>query len=445
MNKHAVAIAILVLILAAAALAQTTAEITGRITDVSNAIVPNTAVKIVNVDKKVERNTTSNDQGYYTVGNLDPGNYEVSVQATGFKAVTRKGISLDVNQSVRLDFALEIGAVSERIEVVEHASVLESTTAQLGTLMSEEKISDLPLNARNFTQLISLTPGASPVSVAQNNGGGQTTAPIGVLVFPAMNGQTNRSNSFTLDGVYNNGHFTGTYQIAPNIDGLNEFKVQSHSDLPEFGGVSGGVINIATKSGGNAFHGSLYEFLRNDKLDARGFFTAQKPKLRQNQFGATLGGPVIRNKTFFFFAYEGFREISGSNQLSSIPTPAQISGNFAGSAPIYDAWSTRVDPTNANRFLRDPFPNNQIPDARLSPSIQAFAAAIIPKPVVTGFAGFNALNTDPQTFPGDNYSIRIDHYLSSKDWIWGRYNRAHGDPSAALALPGTVDVQTIPA
>src|SRR6266566_8342400 len=296
MKNISAAILFLLIILAITALAQTTAEITGRITDVSSAVFPGTAVKVTNVDKKIDRTTASNEQGYYTVGNLDPGNYEVSAQAAGFKSVTRKGIRIDVNQPVRLDFALEVGAVSEQIEVTARAPVLESATAQLGTLMSEEKIADLPLNVRNFTQLLSLTPGASPVSVAQNAGGGQTTAPIGVLVFPAINGQTNRSNSFTLDGVYNNGHFTGTYDIAPNVDGLNEFKVQSHSDLAEFGGATGGVINIATKSGGNAFHGSLYEFLRNDKLDARGFFTAKKPPLRQNQFGGTVGGPVFKSK-----------------------------------------------------------------------------------------------------------------------------------------------------
>jgi len=440
------AIVVLLDALAGACFAQTTAEITGRVMDVSGAVVANSAITVINTDKKVTRVTSSNDQGYYTVANLDPGNYEVSVQVTGFKPVTKKGIQLDVNQAVRLDFALEVGAVSERIDVTEHAPLLESSTAQLGTIMSEEKIADLPLNARNFSQLLSLTPGASPVSVAQNNQGGQTTTRIGVLVFPALNGQTNRSNSFTLDGIYNNGHFTGTYQIAPNVDALNEFKVQSHSDRAEFGGASGGVINIATKSGGNDFHGSLYEFFRNDKLDARGFFTAKKPPLRQNQFGGTVGGRVLKNKTFFFFSYEGFRQVAGSSQLSLIPTSAQIGGDFSGiSQPLYDAYSTRVDPTNANRFLRDPFPGNIIPVARLSPSIEAFAAAIIPRPVNTGFAGFNGLNTDPQTFPAENYSVRLDHYISTRDWIWFRYNWETSDQKQALALPGTVDATNIPA
>ena len=165
-------VALLLSFSAASAIAQTTAEIVGRITDVSSAVVPNAPVTITNTDKKVTHAATSNDQGYFTVANLDPGNYEIAVQVTGFKPVTRKGIRLDVNQSVRLDFALEVGGVSERIEVVESAPLLESNTAQLGTVMSEERIADLPLNARNFSQLLALTPGAAPVSVAQNNAGG---------------------------------------------------------------------------------------------------------------------------------------------------------------------------------------------------------------------------------------------------------------------------------
>jgi hypothetical protein len=352
----------LAILLAASLTAQTTAEITGRVVDPSKAAVPGATVTALNIDKQTERTTTSNDQGFYTFNSLDTGAYQITVQLAGFKALTRTGIKLDVNQSLRLDFALEVGQFSEKVQVVGEVANLEANTAQLGTVMTEEKIADLPLNARNFSQLLALTPGASPISVAQNAGGGQTTQRIGVLVFPAVNGQTNRSNSFTLDGVYNNGAFTGTYAIAPNIDELSQFKVQSHSDLAEFGGVTGGVVNIATKSGTNDFHGSAYEFLRNDALDARGFFTAGKPELRQNQFGTTLGGRVIKNKTFFFFSYEGFRQINGASMLALIPTPAQIAGDFSATKqPLYDPYSTATDPQNPNRFLRNPFPNNQIP------------------------------------------------------------------------------------
>lgn len=426
--------------------AQTNAEITGRVMDASGAVAPGARITAVNTGRRTERTTTSNEQGFYILPSLDPGNYEISVQLEGFRPVSRSGVKLDVNQSARLDFVLEIGQVTERIQVTGDVPLLETNTAQLGTVVTEEKISELPLNARNFTQLLSLTPGAAPVSVAQNRGGGQTTPRIGVLVFPAINGQTNRSNSFTLDGVYNNGHFTGTYSIAPNIEALNQFKVQSHSDQAEFGGVSGGVINIATKSGSNEFHGSLYEFLRNDKLDARGFFTAGKPPLRQNQFGGALGGPVIKNKTFFFFSYEGYRQVNASSVLALVPTPAELSGDFATTTRrLFDPYSTRPDPQVANRFLRDPFPNNRVPAARLSPSIRAFAQAIIPAPINTGFASFNARNDDPQRFPSNSYSIRADQYVSPRDSFWFRYNWSQLDSVSALALQGSRITTVIPA
>lgn len=426
--------------------AQTSAEITGRITDASKAAVPGATVTATNVDRKTGRTTISNDQGFFILPSIDKGNYEVTVQASGFKLVTQTGLKLDLNQSLRLDFSLEIGALVEKIQVVGDIPLLEVNSAQLGTVVTEEKISELPLNARNFTQLLTLTPGAAPISVAQNAGGGQTTPRIGILVFPAINGQSNRSNSFTLDGVYNNGHFTGTYSIAPNIDALSQFKVQSHSDQAEFGGVTGGIVNIATKSGTNEFHGGVYEFLRNDALDARGFFTAGKPALRQNQFGAAAGGRVIRNKTFFHASYEGYRQLNASSALALVPTPTELSGDFSTTTrALFDPYSTRADPANANRLLRVPFPNNRIPGALLSPSIKAFANAIIPKPINTGFTNSNARNDDPQTFPSDSASIRVDHYISTRDSAWFRYNWSEQNTSSALALQGTAITGNIPA
>ncbi len=437
---------LLPVLVAGLARCQTTAELTGRIADATRAVVPGATVTALNTDRQTERTTNSNDQGYYTLPSLDPGNYQVTVRHAGFKPVTHSGIKLDVNQSLRLDFALEVGQLTEKIEVVAELPLIESTTGQLGTVVTGEKISELPLNARNFTQLLGMTPGVSPISVGQNRSGGQTTPRIGILIFPAINGQTNRSNSFTLDGVYNNGHFTGTYVVAPNIDALSQFKVQSHSDLAEFGGVTGGVINIASKSGTNELHGSLYEFLRNDKIDARGFFTARKPPLRQNQFGAAVGGPIVRNRTFFHFSYEGYRQVNASSQLALVPTVAERSGDFsAATRRLFDPYSTRPNPANPNVLLRDPFPNNRIPAARLSPSTRAFTEAIVPQPASTGYLNYNARNDDPQTFPSNGYSVRLDQYISPRDSFWARYTWSEQNSVSALALKGTKITTDIPA
>ncbi len=410
------------------------AEVTGLVTDASGTPMASAPVTVTNVDKQTSRQVQTNEQGLYTVANLVPGLYQVSVEVSGFQPATRSGFRLDVNQSVRLDFIMKVGDVQQRIDVTGEVPVIETTTGQLGTVVTAEKISDLPLNARNFTQLLTLTPGASPVNVTQAD----QNQRIGISIQPAMNGQSNRSNSYTLDGIYNNGHFTGTYAVAPSVDALDQFKVQSHSDLAEFGGVTGGVINIASKTGTNGFHGTLFEFLRNDKLDARGFFTAGKPALRQNQFGASLGGPVIRNKTFFFFSYEGYRQKSGANILSVVPTQAQLGGDFSAlSRRLFDPYSTRVNPANSALFLRDPYPNNIIPASQLNKSILAYTQAIVPAPISTGVTGFNARNGDPQSFPANGYSIRVDHYLTEKDNLWFRATWSKQDMIAGQALAGT--------
>jgi len=277
----------LVLAFAALSFGQT-AEITGQVTDESGTPMAAAPVTVTNVDKQTSRVVNTNDQGLYTVANLVPGLYQVSIQVAGFQPSARSDFRLAVNQSAKLDFTMKMGDVQQRVEVTGEVPLIETTTGQVGTLVTAEKISDLPVNARNFQQLLTLTPGASPVNVTQAD----QNQRIGISIQPAMNGQSNRSNSYTLDGVYNNGHFTGTYAVAPSVDALDQFKVQSHSDLAEYGGVTGGIINIASKTGTSAFHGTLFEFLRSDTLDARGFFTDGRPALRQNQFGAPSTTPT---------------------------------------------------------------------------------------------------------------------------------------------------------
>jgi outer membrane receptor protein involved in Fe transport len=421
------------------------ATIKGVITDTTGSRIVQAVVTATNQRTTVSREVLTNDAGEYVVTNLSPGAYWVEATKDGFQKGMSQGLTLNVNQTLTLDIQLRVGAVNEVINVVAEGTALESATAQLGTVITEEKILDLPLNTRNFTQLVTLTPGAIPVSVAENRSNPLYVARVGTAYFPAINGQSNRSNTYTLDGIYNNGNYGSTYAVAPNIDGLSEFKVQAHSDQAEFGGVTGGVINLVSKSGTNEFHGTLYEFLRNDALDARGFFTARKPPLRQNQFGATLGGPVIRNRTFFFASYEGYREVNPSSSLTRVPTAKQLGGDFSGeSRPIFDPFTTRTDPENANRLLRDPIPNNIIPASMLNPSMQAWAKAVIPAPINTGFEGFNQRNDDPQTFPFNQYSVRGDHQFSQSDFIWARYTYGKQDQRTTAALPGTYATTRLP-
>lgn len=422
------------------------AELNGIVRDASGAVVSKSAVRVLNKETGASRSAETNESGLYAVTSLRPGLYDVDVSAPGFKKFVRKDLELRVAQKATLDFTLELGSVQESVTVQGGNETLETSTAQLGTVVTPEKIVDLPLNARNFTQLITLTPGASPVSVAENSGGFLFVPRVGRSYFPAINGQSNRSNSFTLDGVYNNGNYGGTYAISPNVDALSEFKVQSHSDLAEYGGASGGVVNLVTRSGSNEFHGTLYEFLRNDALDARGFFTASKPPLRQNQFGATGGGRIVKDRTFFFASYEGYRQVNPSSALTRVPTPEQLGGNFSSSSrQIFDPFSTRADSAAAGRFIRTAFPGNVIPASRFDASMVAWAKAVIPAPINTGFAGFNQRNDDPQTFPNNQYNVRGDHRFSDTRSIWGRYTSNSQNTRSANSLPGTYSLTQLPA
>ncbi len=422
-----------------------TAQISGSIVDSSGAVVADANIAVKNLDTGIVRSTASNASGVYAVPGLRPGTYELTVRVQGFKTVSRGGIVLETGMARVVDVEIQLGATVETVAVEEKLSLEETSTASLGTVITQEKVANLPLNGRNFTQLLTLTPGATPVSTGQNRTGAQSQQ-VGTIVMPSINGQTNRSNSFTLDGAFNNAVYQGSYGVSPNVDAILQFQVASHSDQAEHGGVTGGVVSIITKGGTNDFHGALYHFLRNDALDARAFFSATKPTLRQNQFGAVLGGPVKRNRTFFLFGYEGFRQVNASNILTVVPTPAELGGDFSGSArAIYDPFSTREDPARPGTFLRDPFAGNRIPAARLDRSTQAWAKDIIPAPINTGFSNSNMRNASPQRRPANNYNLRVDHQLSTKQFLWGRYTWGEQNSEVALALPGTRQFEDRPA
>ncbi|MCI0626751.1 MAG: TonB-dependent receptor [Acidobacteria bacterium] len=435
-----------------AALGQT-AQITGRVADSTNAVVPDAKINVRNVDTGIENPTSTNESGYYTVPLLPPGKYEITAQKPGFRPITRSGIKLEVQQVARIDFVMQVGEITQTIEVSAAAPLLQQSTSELGTVITEQAVKELPLNGRNFTQLLTLTPGATPVNTAQGNAGGTGfNAPLALpgstFVIPSINGQWNRSNLFLLDGIVNEFFFGSSYAILPIIDAVQEFKVQSHNDKAEYGGVLGGVINVVSKSGGNQLHGSAWEFVRNDVFDARDPFKDAARKgptaFRQNMFGATVGGPVYvpklyngKDKTWFFFGYEGWRYRRAQQQLYNVPTAQELTGDFSNSINrqiIFDPATTRLDPANPQRFIRDPFPGNIIPAGRINPMARQYIETYFDRPVGTGVSGFNAINSNPQRSDADTYQVKIDHRFANNDSVWFRLS----DLSNPQVIPTTL-------
>ena len=339
-----------------------TASLNGSVRDGSGAVVAGTSLTLHSVDTNVERRTLSNSVGDYVFVNIPPGTYTIGAEKPGFSTMKVPPFDLGVNQTATIDITLKVGSVSDTVTVQATGAELESSTAELGTVVDSRNVVDLPLNNRNFTELLLLTPGASDVNVSQNSSGG-TAAAIGSFSFPSMNGQPNRCNLFTTDGIENYGD-TSTYAVPPILDTIQEFTIQSHSDLAEFGQTLGGTVTVVTKSGTNNLHGSAWEYIRNTAFDAQNFFHKLSNVLKQNMFGATLGGPVElpkvyngHDRTFFYLSYQGFTQRSPANATYRIPTAANYAGNLSDwPQQIFDPFSTRPDPAKAGSFIRDPFP-----------------------------------------------------------------------------------------
>jgi len=330
--------AVLVLALSATpVLGQATAALNGTVRDSAGAVVIDAAVVLHNRDTNLDRTAMTNSVGTYVMPEVQPGNYDLKVTKSGFSPAVRSGVSLVVNQTATFDFTLKAGAVTEVVNVQANAVALETSTSELGVAVVKQQVNDLPLNGRNFTQLLNLTPGVSTVNVSQNSAtsGGIWSNPIGTFSYPSVNGQTNRSNLYLLDGINNQGSFGSTYAIPPIVDGIQEFKVQSHNDDAAFGGALGGIINVVSKSGTAQFHGSLWEFVRNTDFDARNPFLKKVTPFQQNQFGAAVGGPLFvpghhsgSQKTCFFAAYEGFRLHTAAGNLFKVATAAGLGGSL---------------------------------------------------------------------------------------------------------------------
>ena len=437
-----------------------TASVNGVVLDSSGAVVPNATIKLRNVATSVETITASNSTGSYAIVSITPGQYTLDASAKSFSTEHIDAFTLTVGQTASIDFALAAGIETQVVNVQGSGPVLDTTTANLGTVIAERQVNDLPLNGRNFTQLLQLTPGVAPVNNGQSNGGGFAGPPIAVGAtsdFPAVNGQGNRSNFFLTDGLNNYWSILSTYAVPPIIDAIQEFKIVSHADGAEYGGVLGGVVNVVTKTGTDDLHGSAWEFARNAIFDAIPTFTAPgtpQPDFSQNQFGGGIGGPVIipklyhgRDKTFFYGAYQGFRYTRTSNTPLLVPTAAELGGNLSDlGVPIYNPFTTRPDPNHPGQFIRDIFPGAIIPQNLINPQAVALAQFIFPAagPAFDNGAS-NANDPTPLTQTQNEFTVRVDHTFGAKDSAWFRYSFINSLQTSSGGIPGLPSILATPA
>jgi Carboxypeptidase regulatory-like domain/TonB dependent receptor len=451
---------ILALILSIPSFAQvSTASINGVVTDPSGAAIPDATIVLRNVDTSVENTTVSNKAGVYSIFNITPGQYTVKATASGFSPKEVPVFTLTVGYIATINFSLLVGSQTATVTVQAATPQLEVSSANLGAVISTRQVNDLPLNGRNFTQLLTLTPGVSPISTSQNNGGGfvASVAKGSNVVFPSVNGQGNRSNFFLADGMNDYEVFVSTYAVPPIIDAIQEFKVVSHTDSAEFGGVLGGVINVTTKSGTDILHGSAWEYARNAIFDARTYFlppSALKASFSQNQFGGAIGGPVwipklyhLKDKTFFFGGYQGFRYTRTNNTPLHVPTTAELSGNESDwPTQIYNPFSTRPDPNHPGQYISNPFPGNQIPSNLIQQNLVAYSQFAYPAagPVIDS-SGDNALDTTPVGQVQNEWDIRVDQRIGANDSAFFRYSAINSTVTTSGGIPGLLSDTATPA
>jgi hypothetical protein len=417
-----------------AALAQeASATVNGVVSDPSGAAIPDAHISLTNVNTAVVRTTVANSSGAYAFLNVVPGVYKLEASATGFARVTQSAVTLEVNQTATFDFHLKIGEAQQSVTVEAIGAGVESSTSELGTVVATQEVNNLPLNGRNFTQLLTITPGVANINRDQSGtgngsgGGGFVGAAVGVASFPSINGARVRSNEYLLDGINDLNTFLTTYNFAPIIDDIQEFKTQGHNDLAEYGGVMGGIVSVVSKSGTNQYHGTLWEFLRNADMDARGFFNAALPPLRQNQFGLAGGGPISipkvyngKNRTFFYAAYEGYRQHQNLEGGALGPTAAERTGDFSALLPtvLYDPNSTTF---NGTSYSRTPIPGNILPPSEISPIAKLYQS-LVPQagPLINGN---NIYIPEKQLVTNDTGQIRADQYIGNSDQLMFRYSQ----------------------
>ncbi|MGC2403602.1 MAG: carboxypeptidase regulatory-like domain-containing protein [Acidobacteriaceae bacterium] len=388
-----------------------TGSISGTVHDPAGSIIMNATITVTNTADGFVSTVNSNHGGLYTAVDLRPGNYSVTAAAPGFQSITRTGIDLRLQDRLAINFDLAIGQTATLVEVQSNATALETETTSLGQVIENKAIQTLPLNGRNYIQLAILGAGTSPSQRSNERNS-----------FIA-NGQREIQNSYVLDGIDNKNKIVGfdssdAQSIEPIIDAIQEFKVQTATFSAEFGQSAGGVVNVSIRSGTDHFHGSAFEYLRNSWLDADPYFQpalTAKPQFIQNQYGATVGGPLLRNHTFFFFAWQSSRISDASPQLAVVPTASQLAGQFG--AAIYDPATTQASPSGSG-YTRSQFAGNRIPAARFDP-VAAKLLTLFPAPNLTGANNF--FSNQKETINNNQYVLRLDHRFSDKDTVFAHY------------------------
>ncbi len=451
----------------------TTGTIVGTVSD-SSGVVPGASVTIRDVNKGTSTVVVTDETGGFTAPFLSPGTYAVEANVQGFKKWVRDGVILQVNQRARVDVALEVGGIEETTTVVAEAPLLRTDSSEVGTVIEERAIKELPLNGRNFAALVYLSPGITPGQAGENLSGASTFNPRGASNFNALGHQAN-ANAWLIDGIDNNEYSFNTVIVSPSVEQVREFKVLSGVFSAEFGR-GAGVVSVATKSGSNTFHGTAFEYARNDAFDARNFFVRKvaqadgglvkdpKPPLDRHQFGAAVGGPVVlpgydgHNRTFFFADYAGLKEKRGQVFVNTVPTARTRTGDFSDFRDasgnlilIYDPLTTRPNPnfnsslpvTATNpQFLRDQYSGNVIPSNRIH-TVGANVASIYPLP--NGPGNFNNYTSTVNREVTDNvFSGRVDHRAGDKDsfffrYNWGKFQLDAPQGQAACCLPTPTD------
>ena len=398
------------LIPAAAAAQYNTAELSGTVKDEQGGVLPGATVVAVHVATGFRAERTTEPDGRFFIPALPVGDYQVTVELSGFRRVERSGLTLRVGEKADLSLVLQLGQLAEAVTVTGEAPLLRTANTEMAEIIDNRQVQQLPLNGRQFVQLAQLTDG---VTVPPGGTRGSALGQAGPL--PTVYGQRGGHNIYLVDGVKVTDEYFNNLVISPSVDAIQEFKIQKTMYPAEFGGKASALINVVTKSGTNRLSGSALEFVRNSRFDAHNFFDDRSkpvPTLRQHQFGVNVGGPIKKDQSFFFFSYEGQRMRKAQTQTFSMPTPALRSGNFSSvSTPI-------CDPLTRTAAGCTPFDGNQIPRSRLDPVALALLAHV-PNPTGPGLVQ-NYLAVEDQVNPTNQFSLKVDHRLSANDHVYGR-------------------------